>query len=115
MDCIVKLSSLGDIIHASIVLPYLKGIDFIVDSSFAQILDYNPYINNVISLNLREAKKNKILFFSEFKKIKTLNYDKSIDMQGLLKSAIISKIISKKSIGFKDAREKIATFFMIQK
>ena len=115
MKAIIKLSSLGDIIHSSIVLPYLKEIDFIVDNSFAQILDYNPYINKVIPIRLREAKKDKKLFFKEFQKLKKLNYQSSIDMQGLIKSGIISKIISKKSIGFNDPREKFATLFYNQK
>jgi len=84
---------LGDIIHSSIVLPYLKKIDFIVDNSFAQILDYNPYINKVIPIRLREAKKDKKLFFKELDELKRTKKDEFLkSVNNLLKKYINFKI-----------------------
>lgn len=116
MDAIIKLSSMGDIIHSLVVLPKLdKKIDFIVDDSFKDILNYNPHINKIVPIKLRAAKRDKKLFLSEFNKIKTLNYENVYDLQGLLKSAIVAKIIGKNIIGYKNSREKIASLFYNKK
>ena len=116
MNAIVKLSSLGDIIHSLIVLPKLnEKIDFVVDKSFKEVLEYNPYINKVIPVKLREAKRNKSLIFSIYKDLKKLNYDNVYDLQGLLKSALVSKIIGKHIIGYANPREKIASLFYNKK
>ena len=113
---IIKLSSMGDIIHSLAVLPYLKEkVDFIVDNSFKEILNYNPYINKVISVKLREAKKQKALFFEEFKHFKNMNYDEIYDLQGLFKSALFARFATKNLIGYSNSREKIASFFYNKK
>jgi heptosyltransferase-1 len=49
---IVKLSALGDIVHAMVALQFIKAhsptiqIDWIVEESFAEVLKNNPDINN---------------------------------------------------------------------
>jgi heptosyltransferase-1 len=123
---IVKLSAMGDIIHAMVALQYIKQahpnlqIDWIVEQGFAQVLEYNPHIDNILTVNLKSIKKDKMALFSEIKKIKTYaknNYDLVIDAQGLIKSAISSKLLGKNVAGFsKDSiREGIASYFYHQK
>ena len=62
---IVKLSAMGDIIHAMIVLQYIKMfnhkilIDWIVDENFKELLKFHPHINKVHEVSLRNAKKKK--------------------------------------------------------
>jgi len=123
---IVKLSAMGDIIHAMVALQYIKQakpniqIDWIVEQGFKQVLENNPHIDNILTVNLKAIKKDKIALFSEIKKIKSYaknNYDLVIDAQGLLKSAITSKLLSKNIAGFsKDSiREGIASYFYNQK
>ena len=91
---IVKLSALGDIVHAMIVLQFIKknnqsiDIDWIVEESYKNLLDSNPDINKVHVVNIKKAKKEKsiYLFLSELKKLRNLGpYDLVIDMQGLIK------------------------------
>jgi heptosyltransferase I len=120
---IVKLSALGDIVHAMIVLQLIKksnneiSIDWVVEEKFKELLDSHPHINQVHSVKLRSAKKKKSIFllYKELKKFKKLDsFDLVIDMQGLIKSALISKLIpSKQTIGFDkfSARESIASSF----
>jgi len=116
MNAIIKLSSMGDIIHSLIVLPYIKEkIDFIVDDSFKEILNNNPYINQIIPVKLRAAKKQKILFFKEFIHFKEMYYDKVYDLQGLFKSAFFAKLATEYLIGYKNPREKIASLFYNEK
>lgn len=116
---IVKLSALGDIVHAMVVLQYIKKnipdivIDWYVEQKFSDILINNPHIDNIFELNL---KNNKIGFLKEYKKLKKLssnNYDLVIDLQGLIKSAIVSKILCKNVIGFdkNSLRESLASIF----
>ncbi len=123
---IVKLSAMGDIVHAMIALQFIKKadptikIDWIVEESFRKILENNPYIDNILPLNLKTIKKDKKQLFNEIKKIKTYannHYDLVIDAQGLIKSAITSKLLGKKIVGFSknSIREGIASYFYQQK
>ncbi len=117
---IVKLSALGDIVHAMVVLQYIKKnmenviIDWFVEDRFSEILENNPHINNIYKLKL---KNNKLNFFKEYIKLKKIsrqnNYDLVIDLQGLIKSAIVAKIISKNVVGFdkNSLRESFASCF----
>jgi heptosyltransferase-1 len=123
---IVKLSAMGDIIHAMVALQYLKKaqpniqIDWIVEQGFAEVLKNNPHIDNILPVNLKAIKKDKMALFSEIKRVKTYaknNYDLVIDAQGLLKSAITAKLLGKRIAGFSKAsiREPIASYFYTQK
>ena len=114
---IVKLSALGDIIHAMIVLQYIKKnipnaqIDWFVEEKFAGILENNPHIHTIYPLRL---KNNKLHFFNEYKKLKTIanqnRYDIVLDLQGLIKSAIVARILSQNCVGFdkQSLREPLA-------
>jgi len=120
---IVKLSALGDIVHAMVALQFIKSfdkevsIDWIVDEAYKELLNQCPDINQVHIIKLKECKKKKslALLINELKKVRKLGtYDIVIDMQGLIKSAIVSKLIpSHKTIGFdKDSsREKLVSVF----
>ena len=65
---IVKLSALGDIIHAMVVLQFIKKykkieIDWIVEESYKELLEFHPDINKVHVVNLKKAKKKKSFFY----------------------------------------------------
>ena len=124
---IVKLSALGDIIHTMVALQFIKNhypvtrIDWIVDEQFKSILENNPHIRKVHTVAFKKDKKEKsiLLILKELNKIRVLGkYDLVIDAQGLIKSAIVSKMISaKKNIGFekKSIREPLASIIYNQK
>jgi len=119
---IVKLSALGDIVHAMVALQFIKAhspeiqVDWIVEERFAEVLKNNPDIDNILTVNLKALKTNKAGIFAQLKKIRGYannNYDLVIDAQGLIKSAATAKIIGKRIAGF-DAdsiREKAASWF----
>ncbi|MDQ1264036.1 MAG: heptosyltransferase [Campylobacterota bacterium] len=125
--CIVKLSAMGDIIHAMVALQFIKKalpfsqIDWVVESAFVDILKNNPHIDNILPINLKSVKKKKSEIFNQYKILKSYsknNYDVVIDAQGLLKSAIVARIIGAKVIaGFdkESIREGIASFFYNKK
>jgi len=124
---IVKLSALGDIVHGMIVLQFIKKhypeseIDWFVEKRFRGILESNPHINKIHQLNLKSIKESKSLFLllKELRKIHKIGkYDLVIDLQNLLKSAVVSRVIpSDKTIGLdrNSAREGIASIFYNQK
>ncbi|EJF06313.1 lipopolysaccharide heptosyltransferase I [Thiovulum sp. ES] len=122
---IVRLSALGDIIHSSAVLPFIKKaipgiqIDWLVEVQFQQILENNPYIRHIHTVDLKQFKRNKN--FINFQKVllqlnkirMEYKYDLIIDMQGLLKSSLISRYISNKVHGFSwnSAKEGFCSLF----
>ncbi|WP_103604325.1 lipopolysaccharide heptosyltransferase I [Campylobacter concisus] len=108
---IVKLSALGDIVHAAIVLQFIKKhypnahITWLADTRFASLLKDHPLIDELVVLPLKQS------FKQSYKILKTLGkFDKVIDLQGLFKSAIVAKIIGKQTYGFsrESVKEKIA-------
>lgn len=108
---IVKLSALGDIVHAAIVLQFIKKhcpnahITWLVDARFASLLKDHPLIDELVVLPLKQS------FKQSYKILKTLGkFDKVIDLQGLFKSAVVAKIIGKQTYGFsrESVKEKIA-------
>lgn len=117
---IVRLSALGDIINSAIVLQYIKKhyptaqIDWVCEEAFSPLLHGAKEINAIHAINLKELKKKRS--FSLLKKTVTKlsrldHYDIIIDMQGLIKSAIVSRIIGKNTHGFdkNSIREPLAT------
>ena len=125
--CIVKLSAMGDIIHTMVALQFIKKklpncqIDWIVEESFKGILENNPHIDNILPINLKSVKTKYINIFKQIgilNEYSKNNYDYVIDAQGLIKSAIVSKIVGHKIIGSrivgfdeKSIREKFASNF----
>lgn len=119
---IVKLSALGDIIHAMIALQFIKKnrpdivIDWVVEEVFSGILEHNPHIRKICTVNLKKVKKQRSILqlVKTLKKVRKFGqYDLVIDAQGLLKSAIIARLMGKKVVGFDkySIREKLASWF----
>ena len=120
---IVKISALGDIVHAMVVLQFIKKynqsieIDWIVEESFKELLELNPDVSNVHVINIKKAKTKKSFFllFKELKKVQKFGpYDLVIDMQGIFKSALVSRLIpSRNTLGFdrSSIRERISSIF----
>jgi len=124
---IVRLSAIGDIIQSMVVLQFIKknfpncSIDWVVDSQFATVLNGCVEIDNIIELNIKQVKiqKSFSLFYNIVRKLRRLEkYDKVFDLQGLTKSAIVTRLIpAEERIGFdkNSIREKLASFFYSQK
>ena len=124
---IVKLSAIGDIIHTMILLQFIKKkypesiIDWFVDESLKGVLENNPHINQIQTIRLKKGKEQKsiLFFFKELLQLRQLKkYDLVIDIQNLIKSAIVSRVIpSNQTIGLDrySSRESLASIFYSQK
>lgn len=123
---IVKLSAMGDIIHAMVALQYIKQtypsiqIDWIVEKVFLKVLEGNPHIDTILPVNLKAIKKDKQAFLPQLELVIEYarnNYDLVIDAQGLIKSAITAKFLGENRAGFsKDSiREGLASYMYTHK
>ncbi len=123
---IVRLSALGDIIVGAVFLAAIKErfanaqIEWFVDERFSAILEHSPYIDKLhpIALKSTLATFNPLRIFKLFKSLRAYEYDIVIDMQGLIKSALITQMLkAPKKVGFDyaSAREGLSTFFLLAK
>ncbi|GAA7100141.1 lipopolysaccharide heptosyltransferase I [Helicobacter pylori] len=123
---IVRLSALGDIIVSAVFLALIKErftnaqIEWFVDERFGAILEHSPYIDKLHPIALKSALTtfNPLKIFKLFKSLRAYEYDIVIDMQGLVKSALITQMLkAPKKVGFDyaSARESLSAFFYSQK
>lgn len=119
----IKTSSMGDIIHA---LPVAYDIaqampgaivDWVAEESFAELVQLSPYVNSVKVSAFRRWRKH--LFDAQtFKEVQAFkadlrqeNYDVVIDIQGLMRSALVGFWTQKPVVGysFGAAKEPLAS------
>lgn len=125
---IVKLSSMGDVIHALPAITDINNnfpdakIDWLVDSSFQDIAKLHSKIHTVFNINLRALKKNINIkniqqIIATIKILRARKYDYVVDLQGLWKSAILAKLIPGIHYGFDrlSVRDKFAAFWYEQR
>lgn len=121
----VKLSSLGDVIHAFACLTEVKKkvpdvrIAWAVEEAFADFVASHVAVDEVIAVPFRRLKKVRGGWRSPeaqtfFKRLKAQSFDKGVDAQGLLKSALLMRMASvKERIGYASgsAREPLSSLF----
>ncbi|GAA9531457.1 lipopolysaccharide heptosyltransferase I [Helicobacter pylori] len=123
---IVRLSALGDIIVSAVFLALIKErftnaqIEWFVDERFGAILEHSPYIDKLHPIALKSTLTtfNPLKIFKLFKSLRAYEYDIVIDMQGLIKSALITQMLkAPKKVGFDyaSAKEGLSAFFYSQK
>ena len=121
---IVKPSSLGDIVHSLPALNALKRcfpgaeIHWVVAKGLEGLLEDHPKIEKLWIINKDDWKRiGKVKTTAHelrtlFRKLKDERYDLVIDLQGLLRSGIITASTrARKRIGFSEAREGSHLFY----
>lgn len=113
---IIRLSAMGDIIHALPAAASLKQsfpehhLTWLVAPKWAPLLEGNPYINELFPFRraaLRDLKQS-------WKRLRSLAPDLAFDLQGLVQSALAGRISRPKQFfGFHSsvAREPLASLF----
>lgn len=121
---IIKPSSLGDVVHS---LPFLNSvrkcfpqaeIHWIIARELEGLLQGHPMVNKLWIINKDEWKKIKNVkgTISElntlFKKLKREKFDIVVDLQGLLRSGVLTAATSAPvRVGFSEAREGSKLFY----
>lgn len=124
---IVKLSSVGDLLHtlpaATAIRQALPDaeISWVVEERAAEILRGSPVIDDLIEIDTRSMRGGKVIeeimldVGRQAKAVRMHKYDVAIDFQGLLKSALIARISgARRRWGFSRAglREPASRFLL---
>ena len=101
---LVKLSSLGDVVHSLPVVQDIRGafpgarIDWVVEKSLAPLLALNPNLRRIIACEIRRWRTAPLAVqtrreWRAFRAELQLDaYDAVIDLQGLTKSAVVARL-----------------------
>lgn len=114
---IVKLSSLGDVVHAMPVLHDIRQaypgalIDWVVEPAFAPLVRGADGVNEVIECALRRWRRTwwRGAVRQEWRDFRAIlqrvRYDAILDLQGLTKSAIVASLANGRSHGLANKTE----------
>lgn len=112
---VIKLSAIGDVIHALPVSYALKEtypdahVTWVVEPPAYDLLTNNPYIDEIIIFHKKEFKTKqgfKKHFLPLWNKLRARKYDVVLDLQGLAKSGILALMArGTKKVGTCDMRE----------
>ena len=122
---IVKVSSLGDVIHTLPAVTEAKKanrrlqFDWVVEENFVEVPSWHPAVERVIPVAFRRWRKNvtQALRSGEFRAfrndLQSTHYDLIIDAQGLIKSGFISRLSRGLTVGLSNStiKEPLATLF----
>jgi heptosyltransferase I len=98
---LVKLSSLGDVIHNLPVVTDIRAafpdalIDWVTEAPYASLVQQHPAINQVLPVHLRALKSRWyapgawLQLFDDKARIAEKHYQHIVDTQGLVKSALV--------------------------
>lgn len=101
---IVKLGSIGDIVHTLPALAAVRRalpdvhISWAVEEKCAEILRDNPMIDNLIEVDTHSLRGGKVIeemligASKQIKNLRQFKFDVAVDFQGLWKSAMIAKL-----------------------
>ena len=108
---VVKLTSMGDVLHLMPALSDLVKakpnvvIDWMVEDSFSEIPAWHPSVDRVIQVSTRRWRRlkwqNIIEFWRFVKLLRCETYDVVVDAQGLMKSAGFARFAKLKKNGFR--------------
>ena len=113
---LIRLGSLGDVIHGIPTAAALRRrfpearIDWMIDPRYVPLLEMVRGIDSPIPVNTRRVGSTS----STIRDLRRVLYTAVIDMQGLLKSAVLARAVrAERTIGFERAhlRERGARFF----
>jgi heptosyltransferase I len=114
---IVKLSSLGDVVHTMPAVQDIRAahpgaqIDWVVEPGFAPLVRRVDGVGSVIECSIRRWRQAwwtarvRAEWRAFRERLRAQQYDKVIDLQGLTKSALISRLARGKSYGLGNQTE----------
>ena len=123
---IVRLGSMGDVIHTLPAVATLKRafpsaeIDWVVEGHWAPLLERNPHLSQLHRLETRTWRRRLAAtatwraLLGSVSDLRRRRYDCALDFQGLVKSAVVARLSGAASVvGFDRAelRESVASVF----
>ncbi len=95
---IVRLGALGDVVHAIPVAAALRRafpdarIDWLVSAKHRELLDLVPVIDRRLVVDDRGNASGGMPLRSAIGELRRAKYDVAIDLQGLIKSAVLARL-----------------------
>jgi heptosyltransferase-1 len=118
---IIRLSSLGDIVHALPAFQALRKrfpdarISWIAEPAGAALLENFPGIDRILTFSLKSQRglPAKVLYLVRFVRRWRRHFDSVLDFQGLIKSGLLAFLLGGTRLGFgrRNAREPLAAVF----
>jgi heptosyltransferase-1 len=117
---LIRLGALGDVVHAIPVAAALRRafpaarIDWLVSAKHREILDLVPVVDRRLVINDRREGAGGASLISAIGELRQGQYDVALDLQGLLKSAVLARSSgAPRVIGFSPRylRERLARLF----
>jgi heptosyltransferase-1 len=122
---LIKMSSLGDVIHNLPVASDIRHhrpdaiIDWVVEEQYTPLVAMHPAVDHIIPIALRRWRGSLLSpatwrEFAAFRRtLRSNEYDAIVETQGLLKSALVAKLARGSIYGFGSgtAREPLASRF----
>jgi heptosyltransferase I len=119
--CIIKPSSLGDVVHCLPILAALRGrwpschLSWVVNRPFEDVLRGHPDLDELIVHDRAPRRLDRLGFGGTaalFRRLSRGDFDLTIDLQGLLRSALMTAATRAKiRVGMADAREGSRWFY----
>ena len=122
---LVKTSSMGDIVHALPVVGDIKAafpgalVDWLVEEAYVPLVRAHPAVDSIIPLALRRWRKNlgsretREEWGGMVRSLRPCRFDAVIDLQGLVKSALLARLARGPHVGLSwaSSREFLAPMF----
>lgn len=117
---IIRLGSLGDVIHGIPTAAALRRrypqaqVDWIVDPRYVELLNLVECLDRRIPFDPRDLMRGRATAAQLLGELRRVQYDAVIDLQGLLKSAVLARLVhARQTIGFprRHLREPLARLF----
>lgn len=127
---IVKLGSIGDIVHTLPALAVIRRslptaeLGWVVERRSAEILRGNPLLDHLIEVDTTKLRRRASVdeavaeIRRQVREIKSLDFDVALDFQGLIKSALVAKLSGAKrrwGFGRRERRERASGFLLTDK
>jgi heptosyltransferase-1 len=126
---LVRLGSLGDIVHTLPVLATLRAafprarIDWLVEACWQELIELNPDLSNLIPIDTFAWRRSLYrrgtwrAAFNFVRNLRQVGYDTVLDLQGLYKSALLARLSGARArLGFHERflKEPGASLFYTQ-
>ena len=122
---IVRLSAIGDVVVTTPVAKALRGafpeahIAWIVEDKSKEILEGNPYLDEVIVWDRSKTKNTPLGYLRSAlhlrRELVKRHFDVAIDFQGLMRSAVIARLSgARQRLGYDNAREKAGILYDVR-
>lgn len=114
---VVRLGSLGDIVHTIPAVAALRRhypaarIDWVVEPQYVPVLSLVKGVDDAVPVALRGGLGSALAAIGRLRRVR---YDAAIDLQGLIKSALLARAVgARRTIGFSTPhlRESLASMF----